>query len=95
MNQLPFCLTVKAWSPTGMIALRAVPLALEPTEKVIVPLPMPLLAEVIVTHAVLDVAVHTHSSVVIRLKLPVPPAAEKELKVGLILYPQLSDARPA
>jgi len=38
---------------------------------------MPLLAEVIVTHAVLGVAFQTHSSAAIRLKLPVPLQQKK------------------
>lgn len=67
---------VKMRPPTVMVPVRAGPV-LAATEKLTVPLPVPLAPPVIVIQLSLRTACQSHAAVVVRLKLPVPPAVPK------------------
>ena len=58
------------------------------TSNVTVALPVPLVAEVIVTHPALLVAVHAQLDVVVIATLPEPPAAANDCDVGEMLKAQ-------
>jgi hypothetical protein len=63
------------------------------TEKLIVPLPVPLAPEVIVRNAAVLLAVQLQAAGAVTVRVPVPPAAEKLWLLGLIDATQLVPLR--
>lgn len=68
----PGCRTVACWPPTVIVALRSAP-TFGSALNVTVPLPVPVVVPVNVSHAALDEADQVHP-LVVTLMLPVPPA---------------------
>ena len=66
---------VKTWLTIVIVALLGLMEVLPATEKLTVPLPVPLAPDVIVTKAALGTAVHGQVDVVVTVIEPVPPAA--------------------
>jgi len=75
LRLLHLCFTEKIRPATLIAPLRAAPLAFALTEKVTVPLPAPLLFEVIVIQLTLLVAAQMHCGVADTLMVPLPPLA--------------------
>ena len=75
---------VKMRPPTVIVPVRAGP-EFAATEKLTVPLPVPLAPPVIVIQLALGTACQSHALVVVRLKLPLPPATPKFWLDGEIL----------
>jgi hypothetical protein len=75
---------VKGTPPTVIVPWRGWPLVLAATEKLTPPLPVPLVAEVMVTQFKLSVAVQLQSwTAGFTVKLPVPPVELKKALLGL------------
>lgn len=76
-DRLYFCFILKSRRPIVIVPLRGGPV-FAATEKVTVPLPVPMLPEVIVIQLALGLASHTHCDAVVTDMVPVPPAFEKD-----------------
>jgi len=76
----PAWLIAKVWLPTVIAPARELALGFASTEKLIVPLPVPLL--VVWTHVLVVEAVHAHPLPVVTLALPLPPPEPGEALPG-------------
>ena len=77
LNQSHFCFTLMAFPPTVIIPARPLPVVLAATEKLTVPLPIPMPDEVMVIHPALLVACHAHRSSHETVRLADPPPRKK------------------
>lgn len=81
-------LTVKDFPAIVKVPVRALVLVLAATENLTVPLPEPLLPEVMVIQLAWLTAVQLQELVVATFTVPVPPLAMNDWEVGVIVYSQ-------
>src|ERR1051325_6801796 len=70
------CLMVNTWSPTEIFPFRETPVAFGAIVKVIAVVPIPRVAELMLTQLGLLVALHPHAGPVTTLNHPSPPVDE-------------------
>jgi len=75
-----------------MLPFRELPVVFAATENASTRVPIPTLADVMVIHELSGIASQAHRSSANRLKLDVPPAAEKDWYEGVIVYKQSAAA---
>ena len=89
-----FCFILNNWLPIIIFPLRGVPVVFEATEKLTVPLPVPMPPCVIVIQLVFGVALHAHCAPVVTEMVPVPPAVVKDWAAGVNSNTQPEDVVP-
>ena len=88
----PVCVIDTVCPPTVTVPVRGVAKVLAAADNATVPLPDPLLPEVIVSHEPLLVAVHAHPDAAVTATDSAPPAAVCRLRHRRVLYEQVSPA---
>ena len=82
MHEAPACVTVKVWPPAVMVPVLVAPPVFCATEYPTLPLPVPLLPDVIVIHESVVTAVQEQPVMEVSAMVPVPPVEVNELLVG-------------